>query len=53
MRTTVLELGRNICRKVKAVATKACKEGWVKEKREWGRLVVVGKKDQSKGRGLK
>ena len=49
MRTTVLELCRNICRKVEAVATKACKEGWVKEKREWGRLVVVA----SKGRGLK
>ena len=34
MRTTVLELGREICRQVKAVATKACKEGWVKKKRE-------------------
>ena len=52
MRTTLLELGREICRQVKAVAAKACKEGWVKEKREWG-LLVVAKKDQSKGRGLK
>ena len=34
MRITVLELGREICRQVKAVAAKACKEGWVKEKRE-------------------
>ena len=53
MRTTVLELTREICRQVKAVAAKACKEGWVKKKREWDRLVVVGKEDQSKGRGLK
>ena len=53
-RTTVLELGRIVCRKVEAVvATKACKEGWFKEKREWGRQAVVRKKDQSKGRGLK
>ena len=34
MRTTVLELGREICRHVKAVAAKAYKKGWVKEKRE-------------------
>ena len=53
MRTTVLELSREIRRQVKAVGAKACKEGWVKKKREWGLLVVVGKEDQSKGRGLK
>ena len=53
LRTTVLELCRNICRQVKAAATKACKEGWFKEKRVWGRQAVVRKKDQSKGRGLK
>ena len=34
MRITVLELGRNICRSVEPMATKAYKEGWVKEKRE-------------------
>ena len=49
MRTAVLELCRNICRKVKGVAIKAFREGWVKERWEWGRLVVVA----SKGRGLK
>ena len=53
MRITLLELGIEICRQMKAVAAKACKEGWVKKKREWGLLVVVGKKDQSKGRRLK
>ena len=34
IRITVLELGRNICRSVEPMATKAYKEGWVKEKRE-------------------